>query len=187
MKTKFILHGGFTKGKTDEDNSKFYKEILNDAPEGARILLVCFAKDDERIQSATNKVMTEFEKNKWQSTISFEIANQDRFEEQVKCSEVIYFHGGITLKLLEILKQYENLKKLLIGKIVAGESAGANVFGKFFYSPNADLAEKGLGFLPIKIIPHYCKKYSHKLDNVGENIELVLLPEYYFKVFNVNL
>jgi len=35
MKTKFILHGGFTKGKTDEDNEDFYKEILKDAPENA--------------------------------------------------------------------------------------------------------------------------------------------------------
>ena len=66
MKTKFILHGGFTKGKTNEDNSKFYIEILKDAPEGVKILLVCFAKDDERVSETTTKVMAEFNKNKRQ-------------------------------------------------------------------------------------------------------------------------
>lgn len=37
MKTKFILHGGFTKGKTEENNGEFYTEILKDAPELAKI------------------------------------------------------------------------------------------------------------------------------------------------------
>ena len=36
MKTKFILHGGFTKGKTEENNIGLYTEILKDAPEGAK-------------------------------------------------------------------------------------------------------------------------------------------------------
>lgn len=183
MKTKFVLHGGFTKGKTDEDNSKFYIEILKDAPEGAKVLLVCFAKDDERVPEATKKVIGEFEKSKWQNKIYFDIAKQGSFEEQIKSSDVVYFHGGTTLKLLEALKNFPNLKRLLSGKIVAGESAGANVFGKFFYSPNADKVGEGLGFLPLKIIPHYSEKYKGKLDNVGNGLELLALPEYEFKVF----
>lgn len=88
MKTKFILHGGFTKGKTEENNGEFYTEILKDAPEGA-----------------------------------------------------------------------------------------------IFYSPSADKVDEGLGFLPLKIIPHYSENYKGKLDNVGQGLESLLLPEYEFKVF----
>ena len=183
MKTKFILHGGFTPGKTNEDNSKFYAEILKDAPEGAKVLLVCFAKDEERISPATTKVVTEFNKNKWQKEITFDIASEQSFLEQVKSADVVYFHGGKTLKLLEVLKKFPDLKDLLNGKIVAGESAGANVCGKFFYSPNSDSVGEGLGFLPIKIIPHYSEKYNGKLDSVGQNLELLLLSEYEYKVF----
>ena len=183
MKTKFILHGGFTPGKVDEDNSKFFTEILKDAPERAKILLVCFAKDEERVIPATTKITAEFNKNKWQKEITFEVANEKSFLEQIKSADVVYFHGGKTLKLLEALKKFHELKGLLKGKIIAGESAGANICGEFFYSPNSDSVGGGLGFLPIKIIPHYSEKYKGKLDNVGNGLELLPLEEYEYKVF----
>jgi len=184
MKTKFILHGGFAKGKTDEDNSKFYAEILKDAPEKAKIFLVCFAKDDDRIPDAITRVMAELNKNKWQKEITFEIANKESFLEQIKSSDVIYFHGGKTLKLLEALKEFPDFRNLFDGKIVAGESAGANVWGRYFYSPSADSIGEGLGYLPIKIIPHYIEQYEGKLDGVGKDLAELDLSEYEYKVFN---
>ena len=183
MKTKFILHGGFKPGQAEEDNSKFYNEILKDAPEGAKILLVCFAKDTERVSVATTKVMAEFNKNKWQKEITFEIASEESFVEQVKSADVIYLHGGRTLKLLDVLKRFPNLKELFSGKTIAGESAGANVLGKFCYSPSAGEVIECLGILPIKIIPHYSEEYRGKLDEVGQELEMLFLPEYQFKVF----
>ncbi|MBI4158496.1 MAG: Type 1 glutamine amidotransferase-like domain-containing protein [Candidatus Yanofskybacteria bacterium] len=183
MKTKFILHGGFKPGQTEEDNSKFYSEILKDAPEGAKILLVCFAKDTERVAIATTKVMAEFNKNKWQKEITFEIANEESFVKQIKWADIVYLHGGRTLKLLDTLKRFPNLKELFNGKVVVGESAGANILGKFCYSPSADEVIECLGILPIKIIPHYSEEYGSKLDGVGQELETLLLPEYQFKVF----
>jgi len=187
MKTKFILHGGFTKGKTEENNSEFYAEILKDAPEGAKILLVCFAKNDERVPIATERVKTEFNKSKWQKEITFEVASEQSFVEQIKSANVVYFHGGTTLKLLEALKKFPNLKDILNGKIVAGESAGANVFGEFFYSPSTDKVDEGLGFFPLKIIPHYSEQYKGKLDGLGKELELLSLTEYEYKVFEIIL
>ncbi len=184
MKTKFILHGGFSKGKTDEDNSKFYTEILKDAPEKAKVLLVCFAKDDDRISDATTRVMAEFNKNKWQKEITFEIANNESFLGQIKLADVIYFHGGRTLKLLEALKEFPNFQSSFDGKTIAGESAGANVWARYFYSPNADSVGEGLGFLPLKIIPHYTDQYKGKLDGVGKDLEELDLPEYEYQIFN---
>lgn len=183
MNTKFILHGGFAKGKADEDNSEFYSEILKSAPENAKVLLVCFAKDDDRISDATAKVMSEFNKNKWQKEISFDVANMESFLQQIQSSDVIYFHGGRTLKLLEALKEFPDLENSLEDKIVAGESAGANVWAKYFYSPSADSVGEGLGFLPIKLIPHYTEAYKGKLNDVGKDLEELDLPEYEFKVF----
>jgi len=183
MKTKFILHGGFNPGQTSEDNSDFYKEILKDAPEGARVLLVPFAKDADRISSATQKVTHEFNKNKWQAVIKVEVANEEDFIEKLKTADIAYFHGGASLKLLEALKKYPNLEDSLRGKIIAGESAGANVWSKFFYSPKADVVSEGLGILPIKMIPHYKKEYEGKLDKVGPDLESFLLSEYAFKIY----
>jgi cation transport ATPase len=64
---------------------------------------------------------------------------------------------------IRALKKFPNLKELLNGKIIAGESAGVNVFGKFFYSPSVDKVGEGLGILPLKIIPHYSEQYKEKL------------------------
>lgn len=183
LKTKFILHGGFHPGSTSEDNTSFYKEILKDAPQNVKILLVPFAKDPERISASTEKITSEFNKNKEQRYVTIEVANEKEFLHQIKTANVIYFQGGKSIKLLEALKKYSHLEEVLLGKIVAGESAGANVWGKFFYSPHANTIFQGLGILPLKIIPHYKKEYEGKLDSVGVGLETLLLPEYEFKVF----
>ena len=179
----FILHGGFNPEKTDKDRSDFYKEILKNAPEDAKVLLVPFAKDSDRITEATEKVTVALNKNKWQKKININIADERDFLKQLHIADVVYFHGGTSLKLLGVLKNYKNLGEILNGRIVAGESAGANVWGKFFYSTHADAVFEGLGILPIKIIPHYKKEYDGKLDNVGIGLELVTLPEYTYKIF----
>jgi len=183
MKTKFILHGGFQKGKTDEDNRDFYTEILKGVSERATVLLVPFAKDFERRPASISKVRAEFEHVKSTRKLAFEIANEKDFIEQIRLADVVYFHGGISEKLLETLSGYPELEKAVQGKVVAGESAGANVLGRFFYSPYANSVFEGLGVLPIKIIPHYKKEFAGKLDSVGLDFEKVLLPEYEHKVF----
>lgn len=185
MTTKFILCGGFNKDDTNPDLSNFYTEILKDTPEKLKLLLVIFAKNDDRVEEVTARVIAGFNKIKLQKVITFEIANKNQFEDQIKSSDVIYFIGGSTQKLLSSLKEFPNLKNLLEGKTVAGESAGANVLCSYFYSPNSDKVDQGLGFLPIKIIPHYSKEYKNKLDNVGGNLDKLFLPEYQFKAFSL--
>jgi len=185
MNTKFILHGGFNKDKADEDNHVFYSEILKDTPDRLKILLVPFAKDADRIVPATEKISKEFRNSSPDKNLQIDIATESDFLYQLENTDVIYFHGGRTLKLLESLRKFPQLGELLEGKIVAGESAGANIFAKFCYSPNADVVTEGLGILPIKIIPHYIEKYEDKLNNIGSGLELVLLAEYQYKVFLV--
>ena len=70
----------------------------------------------------------------------------------------------------------------LRGKIVAGESAGANVLCAYFYSPHSDSIGEGLGFVPFKIIPHYRDEHAGKLDSGGAGLETLYLRECEFKV-----
>lgn len=184
MKTKYILNGGFSSEKVDIDTSDFYKEICKDAPEDAKVLIVLFAKDDpERIRLAIPKITSAFEANKGQRNITIEIATEEDFISQVQSADIVYFTGGVSVKLFEALKKYPNLEEALLGKTIAGESAGAIVFCKYFYSPQANAVFEGLGYLHVKIIPHYVKEYEGKLDNVAPELEAVLLPEYEFRVF----
>jgi peptidase E len=185
MKTKFILHGGFNPNQVDEDSSYFYSEILKDAPENAKILIVLFAKDDDRIPMSFEKISSEFNNIKWQNNIIIEIADRVNFLKQLVWADVVYFSGGVSLKLRENLKNYPDMKELLKGKIVAGESAGANVLCKYFYSPKAGEVFEGLSILPIKICPHFINDFQEKLDKFGPELEVLQLREYEFKVIHV--
>jgi len=184
MTTKFILHGGFAPKNENEDLSDFYKEMLKDAPQNATVLIVPFAKDIERIIPASERVKKELNENKWQDNLVIKVANEEDFVEQIKSADVVYFQGGKTLKLLEILKKFPNLELLLHSKIVAGDSAGANVFGKLFFSPSANGVFEGLGIFPFKIIPHYKEEYKNIFDDISDpNLENLFLKEYEYKVF----
>ena len=180
--TKFVLYGGFNPESTDFEAPDFVKEIMKDTSESARVLIVLFAKEPDRIPIAAERITKSFETNKWQQNIVVEVADRENFIEQIRNADVVYFAGGNSAKLLEALKQYESLEETLQGKTVAGESAGANVLCKFFYSPRSDTITEGLGIIPIKIIPHFKKEYSEKLAGVGEGMETLMLEELQFHV-----
>ncbi|MCF7831393.1 MAG: Type 1 glutamine amidotransferase-like domain-containing protein [Candidatus Pacebacteria bacterium] len=182
MATKFILHGGFDKNKTNEDNRLFYSEILKDASDDTNILLVPFAKDEDRIIPATEKISKEFQIVSDGKILHITVATHDDFLKQLAGADVIYFHGGVSTKLLEALKPYGDLSSYFKEKIVAGESAGANIFSTYFYSPHADQVLEGLKILPIRMIPHYTEDKKDKLNGYGDGMETVFLQEYEFKV-----
>lgn len=187
MKTKFILYGGFTPENKQENNNEFHKEVLKDAPENPKILLVCFAKNADRIPIATARVMSELNEVKWQKELVFDISKEESFIEQIQSADIVYLQGGNTLKLIDILKKFQGLKELFKGKIVAGDSAGANVLGVVFYSPSANGVFEGLGILPLKIIPHYSEKYKDVFNDIKLDLENLYLKEYELKVFELDL
>ena len=95
-------------------------------------------------------------------------------------------HGGHSGLLLEALKEYPNLKQASRGKIIAGDSAGANVLAEVFYSKTIGISE-GLGLIPIKLISHYVEENKDKLNQIKPDLETVFLPEYQTKVINSKL
>ena len=180
METKFILHGGFAKG-SEQANDSFFSEVLKSAPKETKILLVYFAKEPDSIEKSKEEDLKQFNRNKGNRNLSFIVANTNSFPDQIRSSNVVYLHGGHSGKLLDTLKDYSNLKELLDGKIVAGDSAGANVLTSAFYSQKIGVSE-GLGLIPIKIISHYLEENKHRLDHIKPELETLFLSEYEFKV-----
>lgn len=179
MNTKYVLHGGFTPGQNKDDY--FYQEILKDAPQEPKILLVYFAKEEDRVALNRDEDVGQFNKNRGGRVLKFETANKESFIKQILNSDVVYLHGGHSGKLLEALKEYPKLKKSFEGKIVAGDSAGANVLAEAFYSKSIGVSD-GLGIIPIKLISHYLVENKDKLNHIKQNLETVFLPEYETKV-----
>lgn len=61
------------------------------------------------------------------------------------------------------------------------------VLSQFFYTPSADEISPGLGFVPVKVIPHYVDEFKHKLDDVGKEFETLRIAEYEFKVLQIDI
>ncbi len=182
MKTKFILHGGFA-GRINLENDLFFKEILKGTPERVNVLLVYFAKEQVEYKRMISEDTSQFKRNGKGQGFDFEIANVDNFLEQIKKADVVYLHGGQTLKLLGVLKKYPTLAESLKGKIVAGESSSAYVLSACFYDKTEGGFFKGLGFVPVKTICHYIGENKEKLDKCPKKLETLLLKDYQFKVF----
>lgn len=182
MSAKFILHGGYAE-RPNSENDEFFKEILKRVPQTAKILLVYFAKKKDEYERMQKEDIAQFEKNKGERDISFEVASSESFLQQVAQSDVIYLHGGNTSRLLGELKKYPNLKNLMDGKIVAGESAGAYVLSSCFYSKTEGGVFEGLGFVSVKTICHYIGENEEKLKECSDGLETLLLADYQYKVF----
>lgn len=185
MKTKIVLYGGFNPTKEGDGNADFSREILREASENPKILIVPFSKEPDRVVPTAERVTKELNAQKWQQKIVTEIATEEDFVNQLQSAEIIYLQGGSSAKLISALKNYPDFEALIKGKIVAGDSGGANVLSKFYYSPSSDSVSEGLGILPIKMIPHYKEEYKDKFGTNGAGLEEVFLSEQALRVFYI--
>ncbi len=182
--TKYVLHGGAAQ-HPNEENDLFFSEILKDTPDKVRILLVFFASESDRDQTNFGKDTAQFNRVRGDKQLEFVVANQAEFVQQINNADVVYLGGGTTVKLLSELKHFPDLKEAFSGKIVSGESAGANAVCTYCYSKSGGGVIKGLGFVPVKIIPHFNGEHLQELTEINKELETVSLPEYKFRVFNI--
>ena len=181
-KTKFILHGGFSQGKKQQ-NDLFFQEMLKDTPDSVNVLLVYFAEAEEKVQLRIEQDKEEFNKNKGSKNLHFRVASGVTFEKDCAWAHVVYLHGGRTVKIMESLSKYPNINQILSGRTVAGDSAGANALGKLFYSKNSKVIGNGLAILPLKIVAHYEDGVPNPLASIEPELEALLLHEYEMKIY----
>ncbi len=180
--TKFILHGG-GEGQGGETHDDFFCEIVKNLPQKANVLCVYFAVPDELVEQKHRVYENYFSRNNMKNKeIDLEIASKEKFMEQLKFADTVYFRGGDTDMLLAQVQKYPNFKEELLRKfIVAGSSAGVYFLANYGYSTSRDVIYKGLGVLPIKVNCHYNEgKNLSKLDQLEG--ELILLKEGEFKI-----
>jgi peptidase E len=111
------------------------------------------------------------------------VASEGTFVNDCLLADVIYLHGGNTVKIMEVLKRYQNLEQVFSDRIIAGDSAGVNVLGQLFYSKNSKEIGEGLKILPFKILVHYVDGAPNPLAQIEPDLETFFLHEYETKVF----
>lgn len=184
MKTKFILHGGFTSTK-NELNRSFYEEISRGVHEGGTILLIYFSRKDEELERLFAEDKGQILKQARNKKLNIVLATEKDFASQVKQADALYMRGGDTDKLLATLKQFPDFKDLIKGKVVAGSSAGAYVIGQYSAGHSVTYVREGLGLAPLRVACHYQssdlppnEESLSKLKDIAPELELVLLKDY---------
>jgi peptidase E len=189
MKTKYILHGGFTR-KEDELNYSFFREFAVDIPQDGNILMCFFASGEEDKTDVFFELKNKFTKYSENKNFDFTLANKEEFIEQVKKADGIYFHGGKTRTLLASLKVYKNLELHFNHKTIAGSSAGAYVLALYGTAHDEVSIRKGLGVIDIRLVCHYqsaelppTEASLLEIRNIAPEFELVFLKDCEWKVF----
>jgi peptidase E len=194
--TKYFLHGGMT-GVPCENNDNYYKKILNSVSGTVKVLLVYFAAEKDRWDELSEQHQAKFMAQADEKKIEFEIAsdNVGEFAKQVKWCDIVYIRGGSTPMLQTQLEKVSNLQELFEGKIVAGSSAGAIVFAKYYYDQDSDKIFEGLDMLHVKMITHYLstgeyaatsgKDRLRMLEEYAESLPVYAIKETGFVVVEV--
>ena|SRR3989344_3504587 len=181
--TKFVLHGGFNKEKGFvQEDDEFFKEILKSTSGDVKILLVYFAEREDIVGLRIDQDQQQFNKNKELKNLQFKVASEEAFVTDCAWADVIYLHGGRTIKLMEVLKKYQNLERVFSERIIAADSAGVNVLGQLSYSKNSKEIRQGLKVLPYKIVVHYTDGAPNPLAHIEPSSETIFLHEYETKV-----
>ena len=182
--TKYILHGGDI-FKRNSDNNNFFREMTLGLEGRIRVLLNYFAREESEIDKLAKQDKQRIVRYSENKNLEFQVAEIERFENQIKWANVMYMGGGSTIRLMEKLKKIKNIEKLFEGKVIAGSSAGAYALSKYYWSNNAKMLGKGLGILNIKCYCH-CEpkdiKIIKRLMGYKEKLPLILLPNYKMQI-----
>jgi len=181
--TKFILHGGYTRFKSDLNDS-FYKEICNNIPNDGNILFTHFARSDEEIPERFKGEKERLLKQAGDKKFTTTLALKDDFINQLKNADVIYIDGGNTDQLIKTIKKFPGFTELIKGKTVVGSSAGAYLLSTYYHSAGKDEIFEGLGILPIRIVCHYKSEHFpakgdpvERMKEYPDNLKLIALHD----------
>ncbi|MFA5022713.1 MAG: Type 1 glutamine amidotransferase-like domain-containing protein [Candidatus Paceibacterota bacterium] len=191
MSTKYILVGGYPK-KALDGGKAFTEELIKGFKEPVKILECLFARPRDNWDEAFNQDKDFFINNLPGKRLEFQLADPEKFREQVAWADAIYIRGGASeAVLLELQKQSEGWEKELPGKTLAGSSAGAHAISKYYYGLDDLKIGEGLGLLSLKIIVHYGSDYNApnidwnkaeiELKQYKEDLPLIKLAEGQFK------
>lgn len=157
-------------------------------PLNGTVLLVYFASrsenNDDRIQYDIQKC-----KEFATTNLNIVVATPEAFMDQLTIADAVYLRGGSTEKLLEALRRYPNLKEKMVGKTIAGSSAGAYALSTYFSSHYEDVAQAGLGIAPVRVVTHFGSETMpprpgavEVLKNIAPELELIVLREREWKI-----
>lgn len=182
MKTTFLLHGGML-SVSSPSNDSFFAEFARNLNDGDKVLFVGFARRDEQERLDIYERDKGYILSQTDRRVDVVCATYADFIEQAQSARAIFITGGETGALVKDVEKFPEFVDSIRGKVVAGTSAGAYLFAKYYFSSERGVCE-GLDVVPIKIIGHYgnsdfkgTEDSLKLLQGHGEELETVVLNE----------
>ncbi len=174
---RLILMGGrpwVAKGGGEYQTKVLFRYFKNTA----RLAFCNFAQDETDWKETISTNLTMFKKF-YDGDLQHRVMTRDTLESDSKWADIIYIPGGDPFKLLAELKTF-NLDDVWNHKVIAGASAGADLFcAAFPYLQERKFGE-GLGWLNVVMIPHWrddFNGYTHKDWDWAEQTSLKKYPK----------
>jgi len=194
MSIKYILNSGGIRNNL-EGGKKFFAEAVKGLGNNPKVLLCLFAYSREYWEKKFDEVKNQ---SLYPEDINpvFDLAFPDKFENQIKNSDVVYIYGGDDHLLKYWFSKFD-IPKIWEGKVIATNSASSNFLSKYFWTFDWRQCMDGSGILPIKFIPHYQSSFNHddlrgpidwdiayqELKNYKEDLSIYALKEGEFIIF----
>lgn len=154
--TTYILAGGLDRAHPEYwDN--LGKELKISRPVK---LLSCFFSMPKQDWEEKFEGFKPFFMRAFGEDVEYELADPDKFIEQIQRSDVVYLHGGSSHRLKTVLARYGNLEAHFRGKTIIGSSAGANYLSAVGWSPSLREVIIGSGIVPWNVIVHYGSSFA---------------------------
>jgi len=176
-----------------EKNKKFFQHVVKEW--GNKILIFPFAQKNRNYDLQFELDSQKFIDHNPDVDIECVMASDDIevLIEQIKEYKSLYFCGWLQEHHLEILRKIDNLKMLLDDKVISGNSAGAMIRARHFFTGDYNRLEDWLWWLPIKVMVHwksekynnYSEKELEKLKKYGEDLPIYKIREQEYEVFQV--
>lgn len=189
----FILHWGITSPYTTA-NKNFFQKIVD--LWWSNILIFPFAQSNHDYDLQFEVDQKKFIDHNLDISIQCTQASNDMavLIEQIKEHNILYFCGWETPQHLKILRNIAHLDIMLEDKVISWNSAGANIWAKYYYSYSTDMIQSGLWLLPINIMVNYWsdkyKAYNEEnltqLRNHDVSIPTYALKEQEYLIFKVS-
>lgn len=170
--THYILAGG-----NDQESSSFGPDVARKCREllsksHLNILANYFATEPER-RTEKHKSFEPWYRESF-GDMTLEVANEAEFLEQIKKADVIFFHGGLTSRLVENMKAFPAIERHFDNKVVIGSSAGAGWLSRLCWSMNAREIVEGSGIVGVAAIAHYGSVGNEQVHYTAEDWERVV-------------
>lgn len=157
MLTKIILHGG-NSSKESPDNNLFFQEFTKGQKQDLRILLCYWARQEKEWKTLFKRDSQKIARLAQDKKLTFTLADDPlKIAEQLRDADCLYIGGGEFTLLSQFVQRVPNFTDLVLGKTIAGSSAGAFLICK--WSINSFEWQKkeifsGVGLLPISVLCH---------------------------------